>query len=262
MTDSNRDRALRDLLTERVRREAPRRRIRRTTILTAVVAFVIGGGVVGGALSAAAASAPHPAPVTAGPGVDLDALLRGATPVGPMLAARGPGAARIDLGPRPAGATGMAVIIRCESNGRLTLEYGGERTPPDLFCGGASTEVHTSTRTPTDSTVILTPDGSLQYTLWAEWIDVPPLPGPSAAQQAETADGVITAQEHDDAVSRYIACLTGAGFDVTLVQSDDGVETERHGAPRGGFAAAQARCMAAELGDVERLWEQQRTPAG
>jgi hypothetical protein len=265
MTD--RDAALRGLLVDAVHRDAAPRR-RRTTVLVAVIAFAVGGGVVGGALSAGAAANPTPVPVTTSPGDAFVELLDGGQAAGPMVAFRGPGATRIDLGPEPRGATGMAVLIRCgDVFGRFDVRYGGKAVPTQ-FCGGGTRTMGFSTprgETPADGLVRLDPESSFPYTIWAEWITVPPAPQPSAAQLAATADGVVTRQELDDAIGRYLACMTGAGFPQRLVSADEAdgdIEFEATapsvGPPLGSVRSlAQERCMTTELGDVDAIWQRQ-----
>jgi hypothetical protein len=252
---SERDSALRAVLVDTARRDA-RPHPLRTTVLAAVVAFVVGGLVAGGALSAAAAANPAPTPVTTSPGSGFSWALDGAKPVGPIIALRGSGVIRADLGAKPASATGMIVYIRCPGPGTFSVEAGGERQRET--CGSHTDNVgFTSTRgrAPTDELARVSATSSDPYTIWVEWIALPPLPEPSVATQAAIADGVVTQQEYEDALSRLVACMTGAGYPIKVVKDTaQGSAFEGTGRVDAGMQPAEQRCAAAEFDPVNKIW--------
>jgi hypothetical protein len=255
---SDRTTALRAELVDRARREGTPRRIR-ATVVTAVIAFAVGGGVVGGGLSAAAAVAPQQASPSSTAAPDaFDYLMQGGHVSGPLRAFQGPGDTDFDLGPRPADATAIAVVVTCKGFGHFDLTFGGEAHKET--CTGGTTYGDTSQTAPIGSRVQLVQgDDKFTYSLWAEWISIPPPAAPSAAQLAEVADGVITDEEAQDAVNRYLACAYGAGYAEKLTSLSE-LSFEGVGPGQGTPAESNAlsRCSEAELSQVSIIWGRQQ----
>jgi hypothetical protein len=250
---SERDTAIRALLVDTVDR--PARRRRRSMAIIATVAFLLGGGVTAGALSATAATRDAP---TSGEGTAQDMFsmfLHGGRTVGPVLTHAGTGSSTIDLGPRPADATGIAVYLQCEGSGAFVQTLGGEARLAQ-HCAIGTGMGFSSEKNPTGTVVSTKADSTLAYSLWAQWIHVPAPSAPSVAQDAATADGVITEAEYRAAIDRFSACMTGAGYPLTGVEylPDFTYGTATEAAENGTVD----RCQDAELSQVMKLWQQQQ----
>lgn len=247
-----RDQAVRALLVDNAARPEPRRR--RTTAVIAVVAFVLGGGLATGAVSAAFAATRAPLLISL-PANAFDELDGGHT-LGPLVTYTGSGDAHLNLGSRPNGATGIAWFLQCgEGRGRvLSTAVGGKTDSETSNCREGSGFGSNTEHVPTDSIVTIKTDGKFSYAIWAQWFAPPPPVEPSAAQKAAIADGTVTGDELRAADDRYVACMTGAGYPVTV--------TEYEPAPSFAGSAGedipitvQHRCNAAELQQVAAMWE-------
>jgi len=245
-----RDTQLRNLLASNVRR-ASRRPALRTVVLTALVAFVLGGGVVGGALSAAAAAL---APDRGVPAMIFEQFLDGGHTVGPILTYDGSDATALDLGARPSDATGIAVYVQCRGTGAFDQVTGG--FPSSSTCDPSAGFGRSTTSLPTDSIVSITPDAPFEYTVWAQWIAVPPPAAASEAQLAAIADGTVTDVERASAIERFTACVAASGFDVVVDTSGDTVSWSS--TIEAQSSGAISRCVEAELEQLEPLWLEER----
>lgn len=76
-------------------------------------------------------------------------------------------------------------------------------------------------------------------------------------ERAVLADGTITRAEYEEAVSRYVDCMDGAGFAVTLVEQHGYYVFEFSAAP--GLEAADTRCTEGNTFFVAGLYIDQLT---
>lgn len=257
-----RDAALRQLLVASVDATpltAPRRA---RMSWRALVAFVAAGVLTGGAVGIAANATERASNVTmqsitiSTPSWVRDDM----TLVGDPIVAYDPRGS-VSVGERPADATHLAIDIICLAPGvgytqaidGTTLGQGTcsdeTDTPRVRYGGSGSTQTVTGTG-PHELTVVAS--GSIA--VWLSWIAIPPTPEPSAAQQAELADGTVTLEEYRAAFDRYRACLQDAGHDVSSltdmgdhyrwVLMDDVVSS-----------GADEACYPAEFAEVDMRWQ-------
>lgn len=254
MTD-DRDTQLRAMLSDTVRR-APRRAPLRTVVVTALVAFLLGGGVVGGALSAAAGVFSEPTPYPDVSEMVFPDFLDGGHTVGELRTYTGSDAVSLDLGPRPAEATGIAVYLQCRGSGDFNQMTGG--TASSNTCNPSAGFGRSTTKMPTDSIVSVTPSQPFEFSLWAQWIAVPPAVDPSPEQLAAIADGEVTDEERAAAIERFRACLAATGFDVNVDTSGDTLGwSSTIEAQHSGLIS---RCVEAEVEQLEPMWVDARFP--
>jgi hypothetical protein len=247
----DRDAAIRTLLINTATRPAKRHWTK--TALIASIAFLMGGGIAAGALSAAAVTEGN-TPSAAFPKDTFSYFLHGGHTIGPILSQSGTGSIRIDLGPRPARATGMATFIECGGTGKYTQTLGGE-VGLEQKCSPNGASGFSSDQNPTDTIVATKTDGNFGYKVWAQWIYVPAPSGPSAAQQAALSDGVITEMEYHAAVDRFAACMSGAGYPITDIKYSPTLSWGNSSdANRTGVVD---RCSDGELNQVLRTWQTQ-----
>lgn len=247
----DRDEAIRTLLINTATRPARRHWIK--TTLIAAIAFLLGGGLAAGALSAAAVSQGNTSS-TAFVKDTFSYFLHGGHTLGPLVSRSGTGSISLDLGPRPAQATGIASLIECGGTGNYTQILGGE-VRLEQQCGPNGVSGFSSDHNPTNTIVATKTDGKFAYKIWAQWIYVPAPSGPSAAQQAALADGVISEAEYHAAVDRFAACMSGAGYPVTDIKYSPTLSWGNSSdANRTGVVD---RCGDEELNQVVKAWQTQ-----
>ncbi len=247
--DPDRLAAIRAGLVDRVTARRPRR----LPVWAAVAAFALAGAATGGAISAAALTRTDPPGVSATQDMFLG-LMRGGHPVGPLLSRPATGSVQLELGARPANATGIAMSMTCGGAGGFVATVGGERELRQQ-CDSHSGIGFSTDNDPTTTNVSIDADAGLGYTIWAQWFTTPAPAKPSAAQQAAAADGVVTEAEWHETVDRFAACMSGAGFPLLSYEYDPfsyGMSTD---AERTG---AVERCQQSELSDVEKIWDAQQ----
>ncbi|HWU32421.1 MAG TPA: hypothetical protein VN108_06085 [Marmoricola sp.] len=186
----------------------------------------------------------------------MSELLQGGRVIGDLHFFQGPGDVKIDLGTRPADANAMVVLVTCEGLGTFDARFGGE-SHLHKDCAPADSWGLNSNKTPTNSSVSISQDTPFAYYVTAQWAYIPPAAQPSAAQQAEIADGVVTPQERADAIARFIACSQGAGYSVTTTDGSQGLSWVPT-PPDSAAGVATMRCSEAELSQVEALWQAQK----
>ena len=246
----DRDDAIRSLLIDTANRPFRRRWIK--TALIATAAFLLGGGITAGALSAAAVTRETFSSV----GVPKDMFtyfLHGGHTVGPIVSRSGSGPISIDLGPRPEQATGIADFIQCGGSGPFTQTLGGE-VGLQQQCDTNGEVAFSSDQDPTDTIVSIQTKGDFAYKVWAQWIHVPAPSGPSAAQKAALADGVISDTEYHAAVDRFAACMSGAGYPLTDIMYSPLSWGNSSDANRSGLVD---RCSDEELNQVVKMRQTQ-----
>jgi len=248
----------------------------RGTIVAVVTAFVVGGALTGGLTAAAF------------PGSDPDAAVQSSlatttrymvedTNHGSVLGTptfrTAHGSSSTTLTHRPSGADRVAVAWACTAGNAPTVEVagtavvgtvcGGGGDSPGQEIGLALSDVPSSG----DVTVSFTAGDTDRYALWVSWARAPRLAAPSAQQQAETADGVVTLDEYRTAFNRLVACQAQADQpigDVPLSWYGDGAwNTAGHGigpwylysTPTAGSETFDTQCSPREFADVDAIWQ-------
>jgi hypothetical protein len=246
---TERDEAIRSLLVQTANDQA--RRPWRRTALVAAIAFLLGGGVAFGALSATATTREQPLPENTAQDM-FSVFLHGGRTIGPVMTYEGSDASSIDLGQRPADATGIADYIECRGSGTFIQTVGGQ-TDFEQQCEPSSGIGFSTDQDPTDTVVSTRLKGSFSYKIWAQWIYVPGPAAPSAAQEAALADGVITESEYRAAVDRFAACMLGAGYPIRDVELSPQLSWGNSSeANRNGVVD---RCGDSEMNKVVQMWQ-------
>jgi len=227
------------------------RRRRRIPVWAAIAAFALAGAATGGAVSAAAAITRTESPSAIATNDMFLGLLRGGHTVGPLISREASGSSRVDLGARPENATGIVTSIQCEGSGGFVQTLGGEAQLRQQ-CASDSIMGFSTDNDPTDSTVSMDADAGLTYRVWAQWFTTPAPAQPSAAQQAAVSDGVVTEAEWHQAVDRFAACMSGAGYPLLGYAYDPLSYSMSTDAERTG---AFERCQQSELDQGEKIWD-------
>lgn len=258
--DSERTTALRSLLVETVDHTPARRgRLRPRWVLAAIAAFALGGAGTGGAVAAFATSA--------GPGDDdrtetvristasfAEQILGShAQTFGTPFVISGSGSIVVELGERPEGATSLLLLTGCVDAGHLDVELdgvwnSGQDCDEPHGGGGGFTPV------PGDGPHELALDGTGRYLVWAVWAADQPAPEPSAAQQAEMADGVITEAEYQAAFARFSQCMSDAGYPLSGV-GPLGPLMNYSTSDAAWIAGADRQCYESEFMQVDSTWQ-------
>jgi hypothetical protein len=178
----------------------------------------------------------------------------------------GSGTTTVKVGERPSGSVSLVVGFWCLSAGRSSLTLDGH----DLFLGTTNgldqRDCAAPASQPESDAVVqhlygalrdpsLTVAGTGRFAVWAAWISQPQMATPSAAQRAETADGVVTRDEYLAAWSRLQGCMAQAGYPLGQVP-----ETElvlQFGTSSSGEIAFDFSCYPREFQDVDTLWQGQ-----
>lgn len=271
-----RDALVTEVTTTTTTAAARRRRPTRGTIAAVVAAFLVGGALTGGLTAAAL------------PGHDPDAGIERAlaTTTRYMVADVDHGAvlgtptfrtahgnASVTLTDRPTGADRIAVAWACLDGAAPTVTVAGTPVvgtvcgrrgdPTGEQIGWGLAEVPTSG----DVTVSGSAGVDDRYALWVSWARAPRIAAPSAQQQAETADGVVTLDEYRTAFGRLVACQAQAGQpmgDVPLSWYADGMwNTAGRGTgpwylystPSEGSEVFDTQCSPREFASVDAIWQ-------
>lgn len=256
---------------------APRRhRPTRGTIAAVVAAFLIGGAVTGGITAAAL------------PGTDPDVAVEStlSTTARYMVEDTNHGAVlgqpafrvshgdtTVTLGGRPDGADRVVVAWLCLDGDEPTVTVDGQ---PEVRTGCGRRDDPSSdpvrwSMSPVaaagPATVTVSGADTDRYALWISWARAPRIAAPSALQDAETADGVVTLSEYTTAFNRLVACQAQAGQpmgDVPLTWYADGTwNGTGHGTgpwylyatPSEGSAVFDTQCYPREFEAVDAIWQ-------
>ena len=258
--ESPREAAVRALLVTAVTETPrPRRRWRVGTTVGAAVC-IIAGAAAGGAITAAAS--PDPAALEAqsraaiviGGTVSSYARVVG-TPVGTV----GSGAHTVTVGPAPKGADEFVWSVACRSgDGRLSATWTGTRAQPASCPGERPVTGRVPASEASGRTLSLRPAGGVGWTLTTGWVQSPPLPPASAAQQEATEDGIVTRSEYLAAFDRFQGCMTARG--ASLGRTPTSSLFVAFGA---SDVYALDWCTASEFDEVDAAWQGEHpVPAG
>ena len=97
-------------------------------------------------------------------------------------------------------------------------------------------------------------DGTGRYLIWAAWAADQPKPEPSAAQQAEMADGVVTYEEYHAAFDRFSQCMSDAGY--PLMGAGPLGDLMNYATSNEAYlAGVDQQCYIAEFMTVDSTWQ-------
>jgi hypothetical protein len=261
--DSERTTALRSLLVETVD-AAPARggRLRPRWVVAAIAAFALAGAGAGGGIAAFATAdrtADDPAVTVSAEAFAASILGSHAQTFGTPFVVSASGTITIDLGERPEGATSLLLITDCIDFGKVDYSIDGEwlgsseciddgSGDPPGGGGGGFTPVEG------DGRHELALDGTARYVVWAAWAADQPEPVPSAAQQAEMADGVVTEAEYQAAFARFSQCMTDAGYPLGGV-GQMGYLINYYSSDAAYTAGVDRQCYESEFMQVDSTWQ-------
>jgi hypothetical protein len=251
--------ATRQLLIDMVDAEGspaprPQTRRRRHSILAGLGAFILAGALTGGAVSAVAAVVGNQRPDTLSAEEAVQSMVgTHGHLIGNPFVYSGTGATQIALGSKPAGATGLVLSIDCMTSNDITATVLDQGDASSGECNGTSAQEF-AVKDSVAHTLRISPAGSRKYAVWVSWVKEPPLPGPSAQQAAELADGKVTFPEELAAYNRYVGCLTAAGYPMGVVPTS-GPYISYAVTGAAVDSGADARCYASEFKEVDSMWQ-------
>ncbi|MEN0104048.1 MAG: hypothetical protein AAGC90_14095 [Curtobacterium sp.] len=273
--------AMRDALVAEVvstpaARARRRRRPTRATVAAVVAAFLVGGGLTGGLTAAALPGTDPDTAVQASLGATTRSMVEDVNHgrlLGTPTFRVTHGDAALTLASRPSGADRVAVAWACLDGSSPTVEVGGHRVegttcgrrddPTSEQIGWALAAAPASG----DATVTVSADDADRYGVWVSWARSPQINRPSALQEAETADGVVTLDEYRTAFNRLLACQAQAGqpmADVPLSWYSDGLWNGEgrgigpwflYATPSDGSEVFDTQCYPREFGAVDAIWQ-------
>jgi len=246
-------RELVDLVNTSTSAARPRRRFSWKLPAVSVAAFALAGALTGAAV-AVASSNDLPSWVNA------TVLVKGSVPnyvklIGTPESVVSTGDSTLNVPAAPAGANRLIWGARCIStSGHIVARFDKDTTRLPLDCSEAnsSADGDTSASTAAPHSVSVSADSTVQYVVWAGWVSYPPMPKPSGAQQAATADGIVTRQEYLDAYNRFAGCMTALGAPVGVIPETSVLLN--YGFPGDNMLIGD-RCYASEFQDVDTAWQ-------
>ena len=253
-----------------------RRRPTRGAVIAVVVAFLVGGGLTGGLTAAALPGSDPDVAIQSSLATTARYLVEDAnhgTILGTPTFRVVRGDTSLTPSRRPAGADSVAVAWACLDGDAPTVEVAGHPTVGSV-CGrrGDPTSDDTGwTLSPAASTgateVTFSAGDTDRYAVWVSWAQAPRIAAPSAQQDAETADGVVTLDEYRTAFNRLLACQAQAGQamdDVPLTWYADGLWNRSgrgtgpwylYATPSTGSEVFDTQCYPREFGAVDAIWQ-------
>jgi hypothetical protein len=174
----------------------------------------------------------------------------------------GHGDASSSLGIAPAGATQIALALRCGGPGTFEVLVDEERALR-VTCdeesspragGGAYFLLDEDDAAATHALTISTAAEN-GYLLWASWAAQAPVPAPSPAQASAVSDGVVGAEEYAAQFDAFAQCMQAAGHPLGSVNRNAPVFTYAVDA-RAVESGDDARCYAVEFAEADALWQQ------
>jgi hypothetical protein len=254
--------ALRSALVDTVDAAPARRpRLQPRFVVAAIAAFALAGAGTGGGIAAVATAGDEPPETVT---IHAEAFAKSilgthAQTFGTPFVVSGSGRLVVELGERPDGATSLLLITDCIDFGKVDYAIDGRwhgstectddgSGDPPGGGGGGFTEI------PGDGPHELSLDGSARYVVWAAWAADQPLPQPSAAQQAELADGAVTEAEYHAAFERFSQCMSDAGYPV-LGGEQVGYLIMYSTSNEAYTAGVDTQCYVAEFQEVDTAWQ-------
>ena len=264
-------------------RPRPSRRV----VAVLAVGFVLAGSLTGGAIAVAAQTG-APSGAT---NYELSeaAQTRTTSSAGSLLGApiveTATGSLEVPLVAGPTAANNLAIGFECQDPGTYTVKldlkivaeekcgplaplsgigngdvvYPDAGTPNDLqhvtlFVGTPSAVLIPTSPHITALTIVGPSAG--RFAVWISWVRIPPLT-PTAAEQAELADGVVTRDEYEAAMNRFFGCLTAKGFAVSDIDMKGPTIGFVFDSNNPAAAGAATVCFNTEAEGVHALWSEE-----
>jgi hypothetical protein len=234
-----------------------RRRPPLKLVIGSVAAFALAGALTGGAIATAGAVDPQTLAAQAGAAGagKLMVSQEDGTTVGAPFVRSGSGTVVIDLGRKPAGATGLVEGMECIDPGKFVEHINGKAIggsecsssdAPNDFSGGlpvlsSGAQIYT-----------LTSLDSARFSVWLSWVNIPKL-ADSVAQKQELSDGMITRDEVVAAFSRYEGCMGALGHPIDVPPTNVVPSYSIDGS--GVDDGSDNRCYVTEYQDVDMQWQ-------
>lgn len=230
-------------------------------VVTAIAAFAVAGSITGFATATVSQASTGSDPTGATASWVLGFARAHTEFAGPILHVDATGTSDLPLGPKPAEATGLVVVLSCTTVGSFDELLDGE-WQAGLNCddsgsgpGGGSATVFPVTGGG-EHTLRIEASTDARYQVWAAWVREPPRPTPSAQQQLELSDGVVTRAEYVAAFNRFIGCLGAAGYDMGGIAQDDSMVIFNYGIPSAAVDdGTDERCYLSEFREVDSTWQ-------
>jgi hypothetical protein len=231
-----------------------RRRPRLRLAIAGVTAFALAGALTGGAI--ATASRPDPETLSAQADAasggmsylrDLDGTL-----IGTPFARSATGTTTIDLGPKPADATGVMEGFSCYAPARFTWGLNG-KVDASLDCtpapgGGAS---YFDVKDADSQTLTVRALHRGPFSIWISWVHIPTF-SPSAAEKLALVDHEVSRDEEVAGFDRYQGCMGALGHAARTTTSAI-VPTEGDDSGDG----SSNRCYLTQWEAVDIQWQHQ-----
>jgi hypothetical protein len=261
-TDSlpeNRDTALRSALVATVNLSRySRRRPNYRIAGVAIAAFALAGALTGGAVAYASTDDPAQRADEAAVRGEVTqwAQEENATLLSEPIVQSGSGTTVLQLGPAPAGADIIIEGLQCTDAGTFT-EALDAADLGDSSCTKAEAPSLSSASAPVtghgNHTFTVTSPNGARYSIAVAWAKSANLK-PSAAQQAELADGVVTRAEDIEAYNRYSGCMAALGQPIDYAPTTTVVANYALPA-RAVDSGADNRCYVTEYKGVDAKWQ-------
>ncbi len=195
--------------------------------VAAVLAFALAGATTGGAVATTGVLTP---PYSVDLTMDVMQFIGDPRTefIGMPLVITGTGETNVELGPRPDGATALALRVACLDRGRYDvivddrpdgwIECDSER----VIEGSAISDYSMLYELTGEGPQSLTVRGAQldRYLIWVSWAVAAAPVEPSQAQVDALADGVVTRDEYLAGLDRYITCMAESGWSVAVIDRD------------------------------------------
>jgi hypothetical protein len=166
----------------------------------------------------------------------------------------------LPLAAPPAGATDLAIEVRCLERGTYTVTLDGEAA------GGTSCSADDSTGgsgaggyVPFDPdgpnvlmVTVVSPEG--RFAIWAGWVARAPDPEPSAETVAALADGVVTREEYVASFERYRDCMADAGMPLEGTNTQ-GEIIQYTNSGESVDSGVEHQCYQREFAELDMQWQ-------
>ena len=226
---TSRSGALRAELVKHVAETRPTRPLAHSgrVAVAAVLAFALAGATTGGAVAATGVLTP---PTSVDLSMDVIQFIGDPRTefIGVPLVITGTGETNVQLGPRPDGATAIALRVACLDLGRFDvfvddrldgwIECDSERVIEGSAMGDYSMVYELTDAGPQSITVR---GASLdRYVIWVSWAVAAAPVEPSPTQVDALADGVVTREEYVAGLDRFITCMAESGWTVAVIDRE------------------------------------------
>jgi hypothetical protein len=204
------------------------------------------------------------------------------TLLGTPIAETATGDLEVPLTAAPARANNLVIGFECQDPGTYTVKLdskvvarekcgpvaplsgigNGDVVYPDAGRPGVVQRVTLFVGAPSAVLIPTSPDAvaltiagpnDRRFAVWVSSVRIPPLT-PTAAEQAELADGVVTRDEYEAAMNRFFGCLTAKGFSVSDVDLKGPMIGFVFDSSNPAAAGASTVCFDTEAEGVHAKW--------